>query len=134
MNWTLLSNVFRLAGTSASIILASLLEMTGMGNIGRYEDAYTIETNADFPSFSMNGFMIGSEKSLNRPSVLEHEYGHILQERLYQDEYLGRVAIPSAMLNVISMALLDPSLFESYKSFPWEKEATELGREVAHGR
>ena len=70
--------------------------------------------------YQNNGFrqvmLIASDKYLNH---INHEYGHTIQQRKYGSHYFGLVAVPSFLTNIF---------FENHSEFPWETEATLLGK------
>lgn len=75
-------------------------------------------------SFSF-GF-IGLSRKQQNLNTLKHEYGHRLQlKRMGFFRYLFKVACPSVTINILHRIRKLPY---EYYSYPWEKEADELGK------
>lgn len=83
----------------------------------------TVLKTAFKSSFSF-GF-IGLSKKHQDINTIKHEYGHRLQlEKMGFFRYLFRVACPSVTINILARMKKLPY---DYYSYPWEKEADELG-------
>lgn len=94
----------------------------------RYKGALVIKTPFD-ASFSY-GF-IGLSRKQQNENTIKHEYGHILQWRLFRPwRFTLDVAIPSLTLN---MLFRFKEGFFDYYGAPWEAEADRLG-EVERNR
>ena len=58
----------------------------------------------------------------NKVNLLNHEYGHILQEQeMGKLKYTAAVFLPSVAFNVISR--FDPVVNQNYYNLPWEQDA-----------
>lgn len=65
-----------------------------------------------------------------RKNYLNHEYGHILQERLMGSVgYLLKICLPSMLFNLISRGENSVGKFvqKNYYNLPWEYSADVLG-------
>jgi len=123
----ILSTLFLLR-SAAMIISFCTLGVSG-AQIVSYENAMVVELPDWYPASFQCDNMLFVWDSRSR-QVVDHEYGHYLQQMRGLKEYWKEVAIPSeigGLLYLLHVPIAD------YKSFPWEAEATQLGKEFRNG-
>ena len=93
-----------------------------------YKGVLVIRHSSDtLTSWALNGVIylnhdLDNDLYSKRKNDLNHEYGHILQERDFGIRaYIKNVFIPSALMNLRSRN--DASIMENYYNFPWEYDA-----------
>ena len=107
-------------------------EVYSSEHYGFYKGVLVIRHSSDYlTSWSVAGviFLNHSNDKFDdsyKSNLLNHEYGHILQEREFGTvKYLAAIFVPSVAYNFASR--YSPSLNQNYYNMPWEYDADARG-------
>ena len=115
------------------LLIACILGVAGVAEIETYEDAWVVRTTISLPgvllwtaaTYGGFVFVLDSDTYSHLDAylvldnwMLQHEYGHVLQQRILSVGYLPLIAIPS-----LSSSIFFP---EIHYRMPWEQWANQL--------